>query len=55
MDARETYRRWLLQLWQGDEAASDVLADDVVAHWPDREVQGREQPQEEAGHVAHEL
>ena len=43
MDARETYSRWLLQLWQGDEAASDVLADDVVAHWPDRDVQGREQ------------
>jgi ketosteroid isomerase-like protein len=43
MDPRKTYRRWLLQLGQGDEAAADVLADDVVAHWPDREVAGREQ------------
>jgi ketosteroid isomerase-like protein len=41
MEARETYRRWLLQLWHGDDAAADVLADDVVAHWPDREVRGR--------------
>jgi hypothetical protein len=41
MEPRETYRRWLLQLWHGDEAAADVLADDVVAHWPDREVAGR--------------
>ena len=42
MDPRDTYRRWLLQLWHGDSAAADVLADDVVAHWPDREVTGRE-------------
>jgi hypothetical protein len=41
MEPRETYRRWLLQLWHGDEAAADVLADGVVAHWPDREVEGR--------------
>ena len=41
MEPRETYRRWLLQLWHGDEAAADVLADDVVAHWPDRDMHGR--------------
>jgi hypothetical protein len=42
MDPRETYRRWLLQLWQGDDAAADVLADDILAHWPDRDVRGRD-------------
>ncbi len=49
MDARETYRRWLLQLWHGDEAAADVLADDVVAHWPDRDVAGREPSRADRG------
>jgi len=35
MDARQTYRRWLLQLWHGDAAAADVLAiQRVISSYP---------------------
>jgi hypothetical protein len=36
------YERWLFELWHGDYAvAEEIIADDFIGHWPDREVQGR--------------
>jgi hypothetical protein len=41
-DPKELYRRWLLELWHGrSEVAEDLLTEDFVGHWPDREVHGR--------------
>lgn len=38
-----TYRRWLLELWQGAyDVADEILTEDFVGHWPDREVRGRD-------------
>jgi hypothetical protein len=38
------YERWLFGLWHGDYAvAEELIADGFVGHWPDREVQGREE------------
>ncbi len=37
------YQRWLLELWHGDYSVADeILTEDFVGHWPDREVEGRE-------------
>jgi ketosteroid isomerase-like protein len=39
----DLYARWLHGLWAGDLAVADeIVADDFVGHWPDREVEGRE-------------
>jgi hypothetical protein len=38
----ELYRRWLLELWHGSyDVADEILAEDFVGHWPDREVRSR--------------
>ncbi|MEV0619180.1 ester cyclase [Nonomuraea sp. NPDC050404] len=35
------YRRWLLELWNGDfDAAYELVTPDFVGHWPGREVSG---------------
>jgi predicted ester cyclase len=35
------YRRWLLELWDGDlDVAGGILTDDFVGHWPDQDVHG---------------
>jgi predicted SnoaL-like aldol condensation-catalyzing enzyme len=40
---KELYERWLGELWHGDyEVAAEILTDDFVGHWPDREVSGRD-------------
>jgi predicted SnoaL-like aldol condensation-catalyzing enzyme len=40
----DLYRRWLLELWQGDLGVADeIVADHFTGHWPDREVRGRDQ------------
>lgn len=37
----ELYRRWLDELWNGAvEIAADVVTEDFVGHWPDRDVTG---------------
>jgi predicted ester cyclase len=37
----ELYRRFLLELWTGDlDVAPEIVTDDFVGHWPDREVSG---------------
>jgi SnoaL-like domain len=42
-DHAELYRRWLSGLWTGElEVADEIVAEDFVGHWPDREVEGRD-------------
>jgi len=37
----DLYRRWLGELWNGSpSAAQNLVSDDSVGHWPDREVRG---------------
>lgn len=39
--AHDLYRRWLDELWNGDpNAAADLVSEDFVGHWPDRDVRG---------------
>ncbi|GAA1091993.1 ester cyclase [Nocardiopsis composta] len=43
--ARELYRRWLPGMWEApteelDRIAREVFTDDVVGHWPGRDVHG---------------
>lgn len=39
--SHELYRRWLDGLWNGElGAASDLVSEDFVGHWPDRDVVG---------------
>ncbi|TQM84732.1 SnoaL-like protein [Saccharothrix saharensis] len=37
----ELYRRWLDELWHGNrDVAADLVTEDFVGHWPDRDVTG---------------
>jgi hypothetical protein len=40
------YKRWIDELWAGRQVASEVVSDDFVGHWPDREVHGPAELQE---------
>jgi hypothetical protein len=37
------YQRWINELWAGKPVAVEIVSDDFVGHWPDRDVRG---PQE---------
>jgi len=40
-DPHALYRRWLGELWHGSfGAVGEIIADDFVGHWPDRDVRG---------------
>jgi hypothetical protein len=43
--AKELYQRWIDELWAGQPIADEVVSDDFVGHWPDREVRGPTQLQ----------
>lgn len=34
------YRRWLNELWSGRCTAAELVSDDFVGHWPNRDVRG---------------
>lgn len=34
------YERWINELWAGKPVAAEVVSDDFVGHWPDRDVHG---------------
>ncbi|HEX3547493.1 MAG TPA: nuclear transport factor 2 family protein [Mycobacterium sp.] len=34
------YERWINDLWAGTPVAAELVADDFVGHWPDRDVHG---------------
>jgi hypothetical protein len=40
MSAEPMYRRWIEELWAGRPIAAEVVSDDFVGHWPDRDVHG---------------
>jgi SnoaL-like domain len=37
---RLLYERWITRLWAGEPVAAELVTDDFVGHWPDREVHG---------------
>ncbi len=39
------YERWINELWAGRPIAAEIVTDDFVGHWPDREVRGPEELQ----------
>jgi SnoaL-like polyketide cyclase len=43
--AKALYRRWINELWAGKPVAAELVADDFVGHWPDREVNGPDELQ----------
>ena len=40
ISAKELYGRWMDELWAGQPVAFDLVSEDFVGHWPDREVHG---------------
>ncbi|HZN84446.1 MAG TPA: nuclear transport factor 2 family protein [Mycobacterium sp.] len=44
--AKALYQRWIDELWTGKSVAAELVSDDFVAHWPDREVRGPGELQE---------
>ncbi|MGE2714312.1 ester cyclase [Mycolicibacterium litorale] len=40
MRHEELYQQWINRLWSGEPVAADLVAEDFVGHWPDREVHG---------------
>ena len=43
--AKALYQRWINELWAGKAVAAELVADDFVGHWPDREVNGPDELQ----------
>lgn len=39
------FRRWVIDLWSGRCRAADLVSDDFVGHWPNRDVNGPAQLQ----------
>jgi hypothetical protein len=37
------YEQWINELWAGKPVAAEVVSDDFVGHWPDRDVLGPEE------------
>lgn len=44
--ARALYGRWINELWAGRPVAAEIVTDDFVGHWPDREVHGPDELQQ---------
>ena len=38
--AKALYGRWINDLWAGNPVAAEIVTDDFVGHWPDRDVHG---------------
>ena len=39
------YERWINELWAGEPVAAELVSEDFVGHWPDREVHGPDELQ----------
>jgi hypothetical protein len=37
------YERWINELWAGQPVAAELVSDDFVGHWPERDVRGPDQ------------
>ena len=42
---KSLYDRWINELWAGEPVAAEVVSDDFIGHWPDREVHGPDELQ----------
>jgi hypothetical protein len=42
-DANTLYHRWIGEIWAGEPVPADLVADEFVGHWPDRDVHGRDE------------
>ncbi|OMC46348.1 polyketide cyclase [Mycobacterium sp. IS-2888] len=40
------YNRWITELWAGRPVAAEIVTDDFVGHWPDRDVHGPDELQQ---------
>jgi hypothetical protein len=43
--AKVLYQRWINESWAGKPIAAELVSDDFVGHWPDREVYGPDELQ----------
>jgi SnoaL-like domain len=43
--AKALYQRWINELWAGKPVAAELVSDDFVGHWPNREVHGPDELQ----------
>ncbi|MFG1935000.1 ester cyclase [Mycobacterium sp. NPDC048908] len=43
--AKSLYQRWINELWAGKPIAAELVSEDFVGHWPNREVRGPEELQ----------
>jgi SnoaL-like protein len=43
--AKVLYQRWINELWVGKPIAAELVSEDFVGHWPDREVHGPDELQ----------
>jgi len=41
--AKALYERWINELWAGNDVAGEIVTDNFVGHWPDRDVHGPEE------------
>ncbi|MBJ7383825.1 MAG: nuclear transport factor 2 family protein, partial [Mycolicibacterium sp.] len=39
----DVFQRWIDEVWSAGRVADDLVADDFVGHWPDRDVRGRDE------------
>jgi hypothetical protein len=40
------YARWITELWAGRPIAAEIVTEDFVGHWPDRDVGGPDELQQ---------
>ncbi|OBK29953.1 polyketide cyclase [Mycobacterium asiaticum] len=40
MTVHDLYQRWITELWAGRPIAAEIVTDDFVGHWPDRDIHG---------------
>jgi hypothetical protein len=43
--AQALYQRWINELWAGKPVAADLVSQDFVGHWPNRDVRGPDELQ----------
>ena len=45
ISTKALYERWINELWAGEPVAAEIVTDDFVGHWPDRDVHGPDELQ----------
>src|SRR5947209_8158746 len=44
-NVEELYGRWINELWAGQPIAAEIVTEDFVGHWPDRDIHGPDELQ----------